>query len=103
MKKILLSVLCGAIILGGACSKDTDSKDSTSKKTTKETSESTQVLSKEEFEKMHSNPKEYKGKRLISMRRSLSSLNVIKMVHIFKLGLIKSTAKTLLLHIKILN
>ena len=68
MKKILLSVLCGAIVLGGACSKDTDSKDSTSKKTTKETSESTQVLSKEEFEKMHSNPKEYKGKRLISMQ-----------------------------------
>ena len=64
MKKILLSVLCGAIILGGACSKDTDSKDSTSKKTTKETSESTQVLSKEEFEKMHSNPKEYKGKKV---------------------------------------
>ncbi|MFK4413287.1 hypothetical protein ABH961_001824 [Bacillus sp. RC251] len=30
MKKILLSVLCRAVILDGACSKYTNSKDSTS-------------------------------------------------------------------------
>ncbi|EMA6344695.1 DUF4352 domain-containing protein [Bacillus cytotoxicus] len=64
MKKVLLSLLCGAVIFSGACSKDTASKESASKNKSEQATESTKVLSEEEFEKMYSNPKEYKGKKV---------------------------------------
>ncbi|GAB6630967.1 MULTISPECIES: hypothetical protein [Bacillus] len=66
MKKLLLSLVCGLIILGSACSKETTSKEETSKGKGTETqkTQSEKVLTKEEFEKMYSNPKEYKGKKV---------------------------------------
>ncbi|HDR5354208.1 TPA: DUF4352 domain-containing protein [Bacillus thuringiensis] len=66
MKKLFLSLICGFIILGSACSKETTSKEESSKGKNAETQQtkSEKVLTKEEFEKMYSNPKEYKGKKV---------------------------------------
>ncbi|QWH60214.1 DUF4352 domain-containing protein [Bacillus mycoides] len=66
MKKLFLSLICGSIILGSACSKETTSKEESPKGKSTETqkAQSEKVLTKEEFEKMYSNPKEYKGKKV---------------------------------------
>ncbi|PHA18680.1 DUF4352 domain-containing protein, partial [Bacillus toyonensis] len=66
MKKLFLSLICGSIILVSACSKETTSKEESSKGKNTETQQtiSEKVLTKEEFEKMYSNPKEYKGKKI---------------------------------------
>lgn len=93
MKKLLLSLVCGLIILGSACSKETTSKEETSKGKSTETqkTQSEKVLTKEEFEKMYSNPKEYKGKKLIFMLKYLFNLKETKTEHTYKDGLALTT------------